>query len=154
MIELKISQGAKPGHGGILPASKDTEEIARIRHIEPHTLVASPPYHSAFDTLLEMVKFIKELRYLSSGKPAGFKLCIGHKSEFIVICKAMIHLDIYPDYISVDGGEGGTGAAPPEFSNYVGAPLIDRSEEHTSELQSRGHLVCRLLLEKKKQKDD
>lgn len=125
MIELKISQGAKPGHGGILPASKNSEEIARIRHIEPHTLVASPPYHSAFDTPLEMVKFIKELRDLSGGKPVGFKLCIGHKSEFIAICKAMIHLDIYPDYISVDGGEGGTGAAPPEFSNYVGAPLID-----------------------------
>src|SRR5690554_3696870 len=125
MIELKISQGAKPGHGGILPASKNSEEIARIRHIQPHTLVASPPYHSAFDTPLEMVKFIKKLRDLSGGKPVGFKLCIGHKSEFIAICKAMVHLDIYPDYIAVDGGEGGTGAAPPEFSNYVGAPMID-----------------------------
>lgn len=125
MIELKISQGAKPGHGGILPASKNSKEIARIRHIKPHTLVASPPYHSAFDTPIEMVKFIKELRDLSGGKPVGFKLCIGHKSEFIAICKAMIHLDIYPDYIAVDGGEGGTGAAPPEFSNYVGAPMID-----------------------------
>lgn len=125
MIELKLSQGAKPGHGGILPASKNTEEIARIRHIKPHTLVASPPFHSAFDTPLEMIQFIKKLRDLSGGKPVGFKLCIGHKSEFIAICKAMIHLDIYPDYIAVDGGEGGTGAAPPEFSNYVGAPLID-----------------------------
>ncbi|MBQ0768060.1 MAG: FMN-binding glutamate synthase family protein [Bizionia sp.] len=125
MIELKISQGAKPGHGGILPAEKNSEEIARIRHIEPHTKVSSPPYHSAFDTPIEMVKFIKELRDLSGGKPVGFKLCIGYKSEFISICQAMIDLDIYPDYIAVDGGEGGTGAAPPEFSNYVGAPLID-----------------------------
>lgn len=125
MIELKISQGAKPGHGGILPASKNSEEIARIRHITPHTIVASPPFHSAFDTPIEMVKFIKKLRDLSGGKPVGFKLCIGHKSEFIAICKAMMHLDIYPDYIAVDGGEGGTGAAPPEFSNYVGAPMID-----------------------------
>src|SRR5690606_38462055 len=125
MIELKISQGAKPGHGGILPASKNTEEIARIRHIKPHTKVVSPPYHSAFDTPIEMVKFIQKLRDLSGGKPVGFKLCIGHKSEFIAICKAMIHLDIYPDFITVDGGEGGTGAAPPEFTNHVGAPMID-----------------------------
>src|SRR5690554_6800108 len=125
MIELKLSQGAKPGHGGILPASKNSEEIARIRHIKPHTIVASPPFHSAFDTPVEMVQFIKELRDLSGGKPIGFKLCIGHKSEFIAICKAMIHLEIYPDYIAIDGGEGGTGAAPPEFSNYVGAPMID-----------------------------
>jgi len=125
MIELKLSQGAKPGHGGILPASKNTEEIAKIRNIKPHTIVASPPFHSAFDTPIEMIKFIKKLRDLSGGKPVGFKLCIGHKSEFISICQAMIHLDIYPDYIAVDGGEGGTGAAPPEFSNYVGAPMID-----------------------------
>ncbi|MBW7845519.1 MAG: FMN-binding glutamate synthase family protein [Bacteroidia bacterium] len=125
MIELKISQGAKPGHGGILPASKNTEEIAKIRHIKPHTKVASPPYHSAFSTPIEMVKFIQKLRELSGGKPVGFKLCIGHKSEFIAICKAMIELDVYPDFITVDGGEGGTGAAPQEFSNYVGAPMID-----------------------------
>ena len=125
MIELKISQGAKPGHGGILPAAKNSEEIARIRHIEPFTQVVSPPFHSAFDTPLEMVKFIQKLRDLSGGKPVGFKLCIGYKSEFISICQAMVELDIYPDYIAVDGSEGGTGAAPPEFSNYVGAPLID-----------------------------
>lgn len=125
MIELKISQGAKPGHGGILPASKNTEEIAKIRHVKPHTKVSSPPYHSAFNTPMEMVQFIKKLRDLSGGKPVGFKLCIGHKNEFIAICKAMIHLDIYPDFITVDGGEGGTGAAPQEFSNYVGAPLLD-----------------------------
>lgn len=125
MIELKLSQGAKPGHGGILPASKNSEEIARIRHIKPHTIVLSPPYHSAFDTPLGLVRFIKKLRDLSGGKPVGFKLCIGYKSEFISICQAMIQEDIYPDYIAVDGGEGGTGAAPPEFTNYVGAPMID-----------------------------
>ena len=125
MIELKLSQGAKPGHGGILPAEKNSEEIARIRHIQPNTKVVSPPFHSAFNTPLEMVKFIQKLRDLSGGKPVGFKLCIGYKSEFISICQAMLELDIYPDYIAVDGGEGGTGAAPPEFSNYVGAPLID-----------------------------
>lgn len=125
MIELKISQGAKPGHGGILPASKNSEEIAKIRHVVPHTKIISPPFHSAFNNPLEMVKFIAKLRELSGGKPVGFKLCIGHKSEFISICKAMIHLDIYPDFITVDGGEGGTGAAPPEFSNYLGAPMLD-----------------------------
>ncbi|AFL81144.1 glutamate synthase family protein [Aequorivita sublithincola DSM 14238] len=125
MIELKISQGAKPGHGGILPAEKNSVEIAKIRNIQPHTKVESPPYHSAFSTPMEMVQFIQKLRDLSGGKPVGFKLCIGYKSEFISICQAMVELDIYPDYIAVDGGEGGTGAAPPEFSNYVGAPLID-----------------------------
>lgn len=125
MIELKISQGAKPGHGGILPASKNNEEIARIRHVKPHTKVISPPFHSAFSSPIEMVQFIQKLRELSGGKPVGFKLCIGHKSEFISICKAMIQLDTYPDFITVDGGEGGTGAAPPEFSNYLGAPMID-----------------------------
>ncbi|MBS1942757.1 MAG: FMN-binding glutamate synthase family protein [Bacteroidetes bacterium] len=125
MIEVKISQGAKPGHGGILPASKNTPEIAAIRHIEPHTVVASPPYHKAFSTPRELVRFVQHLREVSGGKPVGFKLCIGHKSEFIGICKAMVELDLYPDFITVDGGEGGTGAAPQEFSNYVGAPLLD-----------------------------
>lgn len=125
MIEIKISQGAKPGHGGILPASKNTPEIAAIRHIEPNTVVESPPYHKAFSTPRELIHFIQKLRALSGGKPIGFKLCIGHKSEFIGICKAMIELDIYPDFITVDGAEGGTGAAPQEFSNYVGAPLLD-----------------------------
>lgn len=125
MIEIKLSQGAKPGHGGILPAKKNTPEIAAIRHVEPHTTVFSPPFHSAFSTPLELVQFIQKVRVTSGGKPVGFKLCIGHKSEFIGICKAMIELDTYPDFITVDGGEGGTGAAPQEFSNYVGAPFID-----------------------------
>lgn len=125
MIEIKISQGAKPGHGGILPASKNTEEIAAIRNIKPHTLVASPPSHKAFNSPKELIHFIQKLRDLSDGKPVGFKLCIGHKSEFIGVCKAMIELDIYPDFITIDGAEGGTGAAPQEFSNYVGAPMLD-----------------------------
>jgi glutamate synthase domain-containing protein 2 len=125
MIEIKISQGAKPGHGGILPAAKNTKEIAAIRNIKPHTLVASPPFHNAFNSPKELMRFIQRLKDLSDGKPVGFKLCIGHKSEFIGICKAMIELDIYPDFITVDGSEGGTGAAPQEFSNYVGAPLLD-----------------------------
>jgi glutamate synthase domain-containing protein 2 len=125
MIELKLSQGAKPGHGGILPAKKNTPEIAAIRHVKPGTTVFSPPFHSAFKTPREMILFIQKMRELADGKPVGFKLCIGRKSEFISICKAMVELDIYPDFITVDGGEGGTGAAPPEFSNFVGMPLLD-----------------------------
>lgn len=125
MIELKISQGAKPGHGGILPAMKNTPEIAAIRHVTPGAAVYSPPFHSAFRTPREMIGFIRQLRELADGKPVGFKLCVGRKSEFISICKAMVELDSYPDFITVDGGEGGTGAAPPEFSNFVGMPLMD-----------------------------
>jgi glutamate synthase domain-containing protein 2 len=125
MIELKISQGAKPGHGGILPGKKNTPEIAAIRGVKPGTTVFSPPFHSAFQTPREMILFIQKMRDLSGGKPVGFKLCVGRKSEFISICKAMVELDIYPDFITVDGGEGGTGAAPPEFSNFVGMPLLD-----------------------------
>jgi len=125
MIELKLSQGAKPGHGGILPGKKNTPEIAAIRLVKPYTTVFSPPYHSAFSTPRELILFIQKLRELSDGKPVGFKLCIGRKSEFISICKAMVELDIFPDFITVDGGEGGTGAAPPEFSNSVGMPLLD-----------------------------
>lgn len=125
MIELKLSQGAKPGHGGILPAKKNTPEVAAIRLVKAGTTVFSPPYHSAFSTPKELLLFIQQLRDLSGGKPIGFKLCVGRRSEFISICKAMIELDIYPDYITVDGGEGGTGAAPPEFSNFVGMPMQD-----------------------------
>ena len=122
MIEIKLSQGAKPGHGGILPAKKATPEIAAIRNIEPYKAVLSPPFHRAFDTPIGLLKFIKKCQDLSGGKPVGFKLCIGHKSEFLAICKAMIESGIRPDFISVDGGEGGTGAAPLEFSNSVGTP--------------------------------
>lgn len=123
MIEIKVSQGAKPGHGGILPAKKNTPEIAAIRGVEPHTDVLSPPYHTAFDTPVGLCRFIGQLRDLSGGKPIGFKLCIGHKSEFLAICKAMVQTGIKPDFITVDGGEGGTGAAPLEFSNSVGMPF-------------------------------
>ena len=125
MIEIKLSQGAKPGHGGILPAEKNTAEIARIRLVEAGTQVDSPPAHSAFNTPLEMMQFIAQLRQLSGGKPIGFKLCIGRTSEFIALCKAMHESQIFPDFITVDGGEGGTGAAPLEYSNSVGMPLVE-----------------------------
>ena len=125
MIEIKISQGAKPGHGGILPAAKNTEEIAKIRGVRPHTDVHSPPSHSAFSSAEELMGFIKLLREKSGGKPIGFKLCVGKKEEFTDICKAMIATGIKPDFITVDGGEGGTGAAPVEFSNSLGMPLKD-----------------------------
>lgn len=125
MIEIKMSQGAKPGHGGILPAKKNTPEIAAIRNVEPHTTVASPPGHSSFSNPQEMMVFIKKLRDLSGGKPIGFKLCVGNKLEFTDLCIAMQASGIKPDFITIDGGEGGTGAAPLEFSNSVGMPLRD-----------------------------
>lgn len=125
MIEIKLSQGAKPGHGGILPKEKLTPEIARIRNVALGQDVLSPPWHSAFSTPKELCLFIKELRDLSGGKPVGIKLCIGRESEFFALCKAMIETGIRPDYISIDGGEGGTGAAPLEFSNSVGMPGLD-----------------------------
>ncbi len=125
MIEVKVSQGAKPGHGGILPAAKNSAEIARARGVEAHTEVVSPSAHSAFSTPMEMLEFIARLRELSGGKPIGFKLCIGRQSEFMAICKAMVKTGIKPDFITVDGGEGGTGAAPLEYSNSVGMPLRD-----------------------------
>jgi glutamate synthase domain-containing protein 2 len=123
MIELKISQGAKPGHGGVLPAIKNTVQIAKIRDIEPHIDVLSPPGHRVFSDAAGLVKFIGQLRELSDGKPVGFKLCIGKASEFIDICVAMKTANIYPDFITVDGAEGGTGAAPLEFSDGVGMPF-------------------------------
>lgn len=123
MIEIKLSQGAKPGHGGILPALKNTGEIAAIRGLKPHTQVISPPYHTAFKDASGLLEFVELLRDLSGGKPVGFKLCIGSQEEFTSICEAMIQTDITPDFIAVDGGEGGTGAAPPEFSDSVGFPL-------------------------------
>ncbi|MEJ0056910.1 MAG: FMN-binding glutamate synthase family protein [Bacteroidota bacterium] len=125
MIEIKLSQGAKPGHGGILPAAKNTPEVAAIRGVKAGTTVFSPPFHSAFSTPTELILFVKKLRELSGGKPVGFKLCVGRKAEFLSICKAMVQLNTYPDFITVDGGEGGTGAAPPEFTNFVGMPLLD-----------------------------
>jgi glutamate synthase domain-containing protein 2 len=123
MIEIKLSQGAKPGHGGLLPAAKNTTEIAHIRGVEPYTQVDSPPAHSVFSTPIQMMEFIQQLRELSAGKPIGFKLCVGRKSEFVALCKAMLETGIYPDFITVDGGEGGTGAAPLEYSNSMGMPL-------------------------------
>ncbi|GLS91113.1 FMN-binding glutamate synthase family protein [Psychromonas marina] len=125
MIEIKLSQGAKPGHGGILPAVKLTEEIAAIRHVPMGQDVVSPPSHSAFSTPIELLHFIKKLRDLSGGKPIGFKLCVGRHDEFIAICKAMKETGILPDFITVDGGEGGTGAAPTEMTNSVGTPIRD-----------------------------
>ena len=125
MIEIKLSQGAKPGHGGILPAAKNNKEIAEIRGVKAHTTVYSPPFHLAFSTPKELCFFIKKLRELSGGKPVGFKICIGRKEEFLELCEAMIQTEILPDFITVDGGEGGTGAAPVEFSNSLGMPLRD-----------------------------
>ena len=123
MIELKISQGAKPGHGGVLPGEKNTPEIAGIRGLEPYTTVISPPGHSAFKDAEGLLHFIEKLRHLSDGKPVGFKLCIGKPEEFIEICEQMKVTDIKPDFITVDGAEGGTGAAPLEFSDSVGVPV-------------------------------
>ena len=125
MIEIKLSQGAKPGHGGILPASKVSFEIAKMRGVEMGKDVNSPPWHTAFTTPIEMMKFIKQLRDLSGGKPIGFKLCVGKRREFVAVCLAMKETGIMPDFITVDGGEGGTGAAPIEFSNSVGCPLVE-----------------------------
>lgn len=123
MVEIKLSQGAKPGHGGILPAAKNTPEIASIRNIAPHTTVYSPPAHSAFTSPLELVQFIGFLRELSEGKPVGFKMCIGDKQEFTAICNAIVATGIVPDFITIDGAEGGTGAAPLEFTDNIGMPL-------------------------------
>jgi len=123
MIEIKVSQGAKPGHGGILPAAKVTAEIAEARLVPQGQDVFSPTYHKAFSTPLELCAFIARLRELSGGKPVGFKLCVGDPREFGGIVKAMLQTGIYADFIVVDGGEGGTGAAPLEFSDSLGAPL-------------------------------
>ncbi|WP_107725866.1 FMN-binding glutamate synthase family protein [Neisseria weaveri] len=125
MIEIKLSQGAKPGKGGVLPASKITEEIARTRDIPIGVDCISPASHPAFSTPRELVKFWQQLRELSGGKPVGFKLCIGMPWEFMAIVKAMIEEDNYPDFIVVDGAEGGTGAAPVEFMDSIGMPLVD-----------------------------
>ena len=125
MVELKLSQGAKPGHGGVLPAAKVTREIARIRGVPFGQDCVSPARHSAFATPIELMRFIGEMRRLSAGKPAGFKLCVGHPWEFLAIVKAMLETGITPDFIVVDGTEGGTGAAPLEFMDHLGMPLRD-----------------------------
>ena len=123
MIEIKLSQGAKPGHGGILPAKKLTPEIVAIRGVEPGKDVISPPAHTAFSTPTGLIMFVQTLREASGGKPVGFKLCVGKRREFLGIVKAMLATGITPDFITVDGAEGGTGAAPMEFSDSVGTPL-------------------------------
>lgn len=123
MIEIKLSQGAKPGHGGILPGPKVTPEIALTRGVPVGVDCVSPASHSAFTTPLEMMAFIAELRRLSGGKPVGFKLCIGHPWEFMAMVKAMLETGVIPDFVVVDGGEGGTGASPVEFSDHIGTPM-------------------------------
>jgi len=125
MIEIKLSQGAKPGHGGILPKEKVTPEIAEIRGVAMDRDVISPPAHSTFSTPIGLLEFVAQLRKLSGGKPVGFKLCIGYRTEFLAICKAMLKTRILPDFITVDGAEGGTGAAPLELTNSVGMPMRD-----------------------------
>ncbi len=125
MIELKLSQGAKPGHGGMLPASKITPEIAEARDIPMGEDCVSPAAHSAFSNPTELMEFLGVLRDRSGGKPVGFKLCIGHRREFMCMVKAMLETGIIPDFIVVDGTEGGTGAAPLEFANHVGMPMVE-----------------------------
>jgi glutamate synthase domain-containing protein 2 len=123
MVELKMSQGAKPGHGGVLPAAKVSEEISRTRGVPMGCDCISPSGHSCFSTPIGMMEFIAKMRELSGGKPAGFKLCVGHPWEFLAVCKAMLQTGIYPDFIVIDGKEGGTGAAPLEFIDHLGMPM-------------------------------
>jgi len=123
MIEIKLSQGAKPGHGGVLPGPKVTPEIAAARGVPVGIDCVSPASHSAFRTPIELMQFIEKLRTLSGGKPVGFKLCIGHPWEWFALAKAMRETQLLPDFIVLDGKEGGTGAAPLEFTDHVGAPL-------------------------------
>jgi glutamate synthase domain-containing protein 2 len=125
MIEIKLSQGAKPGHGGVLPGPKVTPEIAEARGVPVGVDCVSPAAHSSFSTPLELLQFVQKLRELSEGKPVGFKLCIGHPWEWFGIAKAMKESNILPDFIVVDGAEGGTGAAPLEFTDHMGMPLLD-----------------------------
>lgn len=138
MIEVKLSQGAKPGHGGLLPAHKNTPEIAQIRNIEPYTTVHSPSAHTAFKDAHELLLFIQRLRELSNGKPIGFKICIGKKEEFAAIVQQMTLTGIVPDFITVDGAEGGTGAAPLEFIDYMGMALADALAFVNGILQENG----------------
>jgi len=122
-VEIKLSQGAKPGHGGVLPAAKVSPEIAAARGVPIGWDCVSPASHSEFSTPRGLLEFIERLRRLARGKPIGFKLCIGHQGEFLGICKAMLETGLYPDFIVVDGAEGGTGAGPLEFVDHVGMPL-------------------------------
>ncbi|NLU68127.1 FMN-binding glutamate synthase family protein [Streptomyces sp. HNM0574] len=124
-VSLKLSQGAKPGVGGVLPGGKVSAEIARVREVPQGRTVVSPPYHRVFGTPREMVRFLERMRVLAGGKPVGFKLCVGYRREFLSLCKAMLEEDITPDFIVVDGAEGGTGAAPLEFVDHVGVPLTE-----------------------------
>ncbi len=124
-ISIKLSQGAKPGLGGVLPGSKVSAEIARTRQVEVGQTVVSPPAHTAFDTPHGLIEFVEQLRALSGGKPVGFKLCVGSRHEFLAICKAMVERSSYPDFVIVDGSEGGTGAGPSEFEDHVGMPLTE-----------------------------
>lgn len=123
MIEVKLSQGAKPGRGGILPKHKISAEIAATRGVPRDRDCVSPPAHSEFSTPIELLRFIARLREFADGKPVGFKLCIGHPWEFMGIVKAMLETGVLPDFIVVDGAEGGTGAAPLEFADHMGMPL-------------------------------
>ena len=123
MVELKVSQGAKPGHGGVLPAAKVSEEISRIRGVAMGRGLCLAGHPPRIFIPLEMMAFIGVMRQLSGGKPAGFKLCIGHPWEFLAICKAMLESGMYPDFIVVHGNEGGTGAAPLEFMDHLGMPM-------------------------------
>ena len=125
MIEIKLSQGAKPGHGGMLLAPKVTPEIAEARGVAPFKDVISPHRHSEFSNPEELLLFVSKLRGLSGGKPVGIKLCIGHPWEFIAIVKAMVQMQVFVDFVTVDGSEGGTGAAPAEFTDHLGSPLRD-----------------------------
>ena len=124
-VSLKLSQGAKPGIGGVLPAGKVNAEIARVRDVPQGKTVISPPFHRVFSTPRELVRFVAKMRELSGGKPAGFKLCVGSRRQFLAVCKAMLAEGTTPDFIVVDGAEGGTGAAPLEFADHIGTPLTE-----------------------------
>nr|WP_202477185.1 FMN-binding glutamate synthase family protein [Streptomyces sp. SID5470] len=124
-VSLKLSQGAKPGIGGVLPGAKVNSEIAKVRDVPQGRTVISPPYHRVFSTPRELVRFVARMRELSGGKPTGFKLCVGSRQQFLAVCKAMLAEGTAPDFIIVDGGEGGTGAAPLEFADHVGTPLTE-----------------------------
>jgi glutamate synthase domain-containing protein 2 len=125
MIEIKLSQGAKPGHGGVLPGPKVTPEIAEARGVPVGVDCVSPAAHSSFSNPVELLQFVQKLRELCEGKPVGFKLCIGHPWEWFGIAKAMQKTGIYPDFIVIDGSEGGTGAAPVEFTDHMGMPMLE-----------------------------